>query len=84
MFINSIEIRELGTVTPSYGMVRGLVAFMTDTATIQVTCQAPALAYRTAWALRRRLVKDALRQLRRMPEFRSGLAEIRFSPSLEI
>lgn len=81
MLIKSIEVRGFARKDPETGEAEGIVAFMTEDATIHLTCRSAFLP-RSAETLRRRLINDAVRQLQRMPEFRAGHKQFSFAPGL--
>ena len=70
MFIDGIEIEGLRT---SDGPAR--VSFVSGSARVHITAMA-------VQAGRAGLVADALRQLRRMPEFRAGRVPLTFAPGV--
>lgn len=81
MLIRNIEVRELAPHDPETGIAQGIVAFLTDDSTIHVTCKSNFLT-RSADGLRKRLIYDGVRQLRRMPEFRTGQRNFSFAPGI--
>ena len=80
MYVDEIEITEIPTVeTPE--RARASVAFMSYERQVQVMCdlrEAPETPMKRHGAL----LREALRQLRRMPEFRAGRALLEFRPGL--
>ncbi len=79
MYVDDIEITEIPTIeTPE--RARASVAFMSYERQVQVMCdlrEAPEPKKR-----RGALLREALRQLRRMPEFRAGRVALEFRPGL--
>ena len=76
MHITGIEVTELQHTAASD---IGLVALTTSRDTIQMRCVIPR-AKQGGW--KQALIADALRQLTRMPEFRSGEKTLRLAPGL--
>ena len=78
MYITRIDITEMPPAQPGQPW-RGLVALFSGGDCVRLHCSA-----RTAdrAARRARFVEDALRQLRRMPEFRRGARHIALAPGL--
>jgi hypothetical protein len=55
---------------------------LTDDKVIHFTCHSSATQARRSGNLRRHLISDGVRQLRRMPEFRAGNRDFHFAPGL--
>ncbi|WP_299349609.1 hypothetical protein [uncultured Shimia sp.] len=81
MYVNAIEITEIPSEeTPE--RAQASVAFLSYERQIQVVCdlrEAPAAA---TFKRKVALMRDALRQLKRMPEFRAGRAVLEFQPGI--
>ena len=79
MYVDAIEITEIPTEETSE-RARASVAFMSYERQVQIMCdlqEAPEPKKR-----RGALIREALRQLRRMPEFRAGRAKLEIRPGL--
>ena len=80
MYITQIDISGLH-IEHQDSCMRAHVAFMSDMGRILVDCQVP-LDNMEPDSRRSAVLHDAIRQLRRMPEFRSGKHEIRIADGL--
>ena len=80
MYVDAIEITEIPTEeTPE--RARASVAFTSYERQVQVMCDLQD-APQPPRIRRNALMREALRQLRRMPEFRAGRAVLEFRPGL--
>lgn len=79
MQINRIEIEHINQ-DPLSDMAAGMVALETQAGCVTVLCRVPKRLCITAGALHRRLATEALRQARRMPEYRSGQDQLTVAP----
>ena len=78
MYITHIEVsRPRGG--PAAGRTSGFVSLYSEERHVQVHCAVAGTAGRTA---REALITEALRQLQKMPEYRSGRRELSFAPGI--
>ncbi|SPF79675.1 hypothetical protein [Pseudoprimorskyibacter insulae] len=82
MLIKEIEVSDLSHNDAEIGVSHAIVAFLTEDSTIHIACKAANLFARSTEVMRSSLIRDAVRQLRRMPEFRAGHRDFRFAPGL--
>ena len=80
MFITQIDIAGLN-IENHDSMMRAHVAITSDSGRVLVDCQLP-LDHGDPVTRRSALMHEAIRQLRRMPEYRSGQREIRLADGL--
>ncbi len=81
MYVDAIEITEIPVVeTPE--RARASVAFMSYERQVQVMCDLREAPEASSLKRRAALVREALRQLRRMPEFRAGRTALEFRTGL--
>lgn len=81
MYVDAIEITEIPSEeTPE--RARASVAFMSYERQVQVMCDLNEAPEPSSLKRRVALMRDALRQLRRMPEFRAGRSELKFGPGV--
>lgn len=76
MHITRIEVSDLKT---AMGKARGFVSFHCDSGSVQMHCAVPD---DTDKSPRLALISEALRQLARQPEYRSGQQSFSFSKSI--
>ncbi len=79
MLIQRVEIEALDGEQPAE-MASGMVALTSDDTCLTVLCTVPRLLGRSATNIRDRLVDEALRQVRRMPEFRRTPSKVTLAP----
>ena len=79
MFINAIEVTE---VPGDASFARAHVFFTSYERQIQVMCDLRGPDAESPVKRRIALLREALRQLKRMPEFRAGRATLEFQPGL--
>lgn len=85
MYVTDIEITEIPQVTDigaEMGATTSSVVFMSYERQIQVLSSIQDATQSNPVKRRLAFMRDALRQLNRMPEFRAGRAEIQFGPGL--
>jgi hypothetical protein len=80
MYITQIDIAGM-QVESLDNMMRAHVAITSDSGRVLVDCQIPAASDEPA-THRSALMHEAIRQLRRMPEYRSGQREILLADGL--
>jgi hypothetical protein len=80
LYITHIDIAELQTDGHD-SLARAHVAITSDAGRVLVDCRMPQDGAEPA-TRRRALLHEAIRQLRRMPEYRSGQREIRLADGL--
>ncbi len=78
-----IENVEFSNLSVEKGMCFGVVTLLTRAGATHCACQIAASAGQSLGALQGALLHDALRQLKRMPEFRRNAAKITLSPLLK-
>ena len=81
MYVTDIEITEISG-DQNLTAARGSVVFMSYERQIQVLCKASDGETQNPIKRRISLIRDGLRQLNRMPEFRAGRSEVTFGPGL--
>ncbi|MCB1334191.1 MAG: hypothetical protein KDK26_11175 [Roseivivax sp.] len=79
MLIIAVQVRPLAGAGD---MVQGVVELLSDHGGIYLTCRARAPETPAGGSVQDRLIRDAVRQLRRMPEFRAGHGRFAFAPGL--
>ncbi|MDX1780395.1 MAG: hypothetical protein R3256_03655 [Thalassovita sp.] len=78
MYITHIEVSQLRGI-PAAGRTSGFVSLHSEERQVQVHYAVAGIAGR---APREALITEALRQLRKMPEYRSGRRELSFAPGI--
>jgi hypothetical protein len=78
MYVTEIEINEI----PNSGETRGSVSFCSYERQIQVMCEIKEEGLQDKVKRRLAFIREALRQVRRMPEYRNGRSQIDFEPGL--
>ena len=81
MYIKAIEVTDVQPVGTAGGFTRAVVAFHGDDSAIHLSCRTAAND-QSEPLKRRTLIFDAVRQLRRMPEYRTGSKRFSFAPGL--
>lgn len=81
MFVDDIEINEI-PINETPERARASVSFMSYERQVQVMCDLHEAPEPSSMKRRVALMRDALRQLRRMPEFRAGRAALEFRTGL--
>lgn len=81
MYVTDIEITEIPVESGDLTN-KSSVVFTSYERQIQVMCDIREAESHNPVKRRMAFVADALRQLKRMPEFRTGRAEIEFGPGL--
>ncbi|MEC7962405.1 MAG: hypothetical protein VX201_03945 [Pseudomonadota bacterium] len=76
MHITQIEVSDLNTAK---GEARGFVSFHCDQGNVQMHCSIPKEGLKNP---RLALISEALRQLARMPEYRTGRRTFSFGTSI--
>ena len=80
MYITQIEVSQMQNAS-GQGRVSGFVSIDSDEGHVQMHCAVSD----TAPSMRRdALIAEALRQLRRMPEFRTGRRDLSFAPGIMV
>lgn len=79
MYVNAIEVTE---IPGDASLARAHVSFTSYERQIQVMCDLRRPEADSPVKRRIALLREALRQLKRMPEFRAGRASIEFQPGL--
>ncbi len=78
MYITQIEVSQM-TGPAGIGPATGFVSLQSDQSHVQMHCAVPDT---TPVTRREALIAEALRQLGRMPEFRSGARKLSFAPEV--
>lgn len=78
MYITQIEVSQM-TGPAGIGPATGFVSLQSDQSHVQMHCAVPDT---TPVTRRDALIAEALRQLGRMPEFRSGARKLSFAPEV--
>lgn len=81
MHVTDIQISN-PTYRQTLGDLTAVVSFSGDARDVQMLCHAPAESDESQGGSRLALIRDAIRQLRRMPEIRTGREEVSFAPGL--
>ncbi|MCH2094977.1 MAG: hypothetical protein MK160_07650 [Rhodobacteraceae bacterium] len=79
MLIQRVEIKPLCGEEQA-DMASGMVALTSEGTCLTVLCRVPRLLGRSAANIHARLVDEALRQVRRMPEFRHSPSRVELAP----
>lgn len=79
MYVTSIEVRQLPGTHSIARTTNTLVTFLGKSQNISVNCSMPCDSAKPNSPA---LLADAIRQLRRMPEYRTGHRRLEFCPSL--
>ncbi len=82
MHIINIKVHDYTCHPAMPEMVRGMVELNSGTQGVHLVCCAKRPATAAGGSLHDRLVRDAVRQLRRMPEFRAGADRFTFAAGL--
>ncbi len=77
-----IQDVEFASLRVEKGFCEAVVTLLTDKGATHCACRIAASVGQSLSALQRSLLQDALRQLRRMPEYRRNLADITLSTHL--
>ncbi|PSL18382.1 hypothetical protein [Shimia abyssi] len=81
MYVTDIQISN-PTYRQTLGELSAVVSLSTDDRDVRMLCAVPSEPEETGRKGRLALIRDALRQLRRMPEHRTGREDISFAPGI--
>ncbi|SFL00586.1 hypothetical protein [Shimia haliotis] len=81
-----MHVTDIQITNPTYrqtlGELTAVVSLSSDARDVQLLCNVPARAERREGEGRLALIHEALRQISRMPEIRTGREELSFAPGL--
>ncbi|CUH52659.1 hypothetical protein SAMN04488037_11510 [Shimia marina] len=81
MHVTDIQISN-PTYRQTLGEFSAMVSLSCDARDVRLLCNVPAEEEQSKGARRLAFIRDALRQLRRMPEIRTGREEVSFAPGI--
>ncbi len=81
-----MHVTEIQITNPTYrqslGQLSAVVSLSAESRDVRLFCEVPAAAERREGEGRSALIREALRQIRRMPELRAGLEKLSFAPGI--
>ncbi|TCL00020.1 hypothetical protein BXY66_3728 [Shimia isoporae] len=81
-----MHVTDIHISNPTYrqtlGELSAVVSLSSELRDVRLLCQVPAAAERREGEGRLALIREALRQISRMPEIRTGREELSFAPGL--
>lgn len=82
-----MHVTDIQITTPTYrqtlGELSAVVSLSSEMRDVRLLCNVPAAVERRAGEGRMALIREALRQISRMPEIRAGREKLSFAPGLD-